>query len=73
MSRNNREEPDFDKARREAADLGMPDLGMTDMDMADAEMHEIFMSKLKAGFTPAQALYIVGCMLTGTPGHPPPR
>lgn len=66
-------EPDFEKARQEAAQQGMPeDFGFTDLNVAVTQSNEVFEAHLGAGFSPRQALFLTAVMLTNNPGIAPP-
>lgn len=72
------DQPDFDKAREEAAAVGMPGFpdgmdGLTELEGLVAQSHEVYTTHLDAGFSPSQSLYLVGVMITNNPGNPPIR
>ncbi len=35
------------------------------------ELHEVYKEQVRAGFTPIQSIYLVGCIITGSPGPAP--
>ena len=35
------------------------------------QIHELYLSSVAAGFTPGQSMYMIGCLLTGSPGPSP--
>jgi len=52
-------------------DDGAPPDPMQAMAEAAVGMHEIFLAYVEAGFSPQQAVYLVGVMLTASLGGPP--
>jgi hypothetical protein len=56
---------------RKAIENGNFPEGITELGSAAATAHEIMTSHIEVGFSEAQALYIVACLLTGNPGKPP--
>lgn len=69
------DQPDFDRAREEAAAAGFPGMpeDMTELTGMVATTCELFESHVNGGFTSSQALYLVGVIMTGNPGIPPQR
>lgn len=43
----------------------------TAMATAAVAMHELFVEYVKAGFSEEHAIYLVACMASGGPNHPP--
>lgn len=46
--------------------------GMGTMEEGMAGLHELYLSHKSAGFTQAQALWLIGAMIASNPGPPPP-
>ncbi|BFP50081.1 hypothetical protein KCMC57_64490 (plasmid) [Kitasatospora sp. CMC57] len=45
----------------------MPSFPLTQLAQSASAMHEMFVAQVAAGFTEAQALYLVACMVSGGP------
>jgi hypothetical protein len=48
-----------------------PESPFSSMSQGSVSMNELYQSHLSAGFSPAQALYLVACMITNSPGNAP--
>lgn len=59
-----------DRRLQEAAELAAAS-GMTPFLEMGAQLHEIYLNMQQAGFDARQALYLVGCSVTGNPGIAP--
>lgn len=49
----------------------MPPNPFSELAMASSSLNELYLSYRTAGFAPHQAMYLVGCLLTGSPGPAP--
>lgn len=45
--------------------------GLSDLAMGAAQIHELYQTYIAVGFSDSQALYVIGCCLTGNPGMLP--
>lgn len=48
-----------------------PFAGMSELAQNAAQLHEVYTQQVEVGFTPIQSIYLVGCILTGSPGPAP--
>jgi hypothetical protein len=52
---------------------GFPDEFTSPLREGSNSLHEMYLSHIKSGFLPEQALYLVAAMITGNPGKCPPN
>lgn len=48
-----------------------PFAGQTPLAEQAGNLHEIYKTQLEVGFSESQSMYLVGCMLSGSPGPAP--
>ena len=49
----------------------MPEDPYSELASNAVQVHELYVSTRNAGFTDRQSMYIIGCLLTGSPGPSP--
>jgi hypothetical protein len=48
-----------------------PTAGMSPLAANASQLHEVYKQQVEVGFTPIQSIYLVGCIITGSPGPAP--